>query len=134
MKLPAYPAFAGRGTCRPPEGKKERPYLRYRERAFLFLRYSVNPVRRSSSFQWGGSHWALNPMFCSLQNEPYLLPLLQIVGLSNGVNCNRETKKPNTKRSFLLPPLSLPVSPWLFPFSQPPPLPHNLPILQPLLY
>jgi len=44
----------------------------------------VNPVRKSSTFQRGGSHGALNPVFALkgiISSSP-----LQAAGLSNGVN------------------------------------------------
>jgi hypothetical protein len=44
----------------------------------------VNPVRKSSTFQRGGEHGALNPVFALkgiISSSP-----LQAAGLSNGVN------------------------------------------------
>jgi len=49
----------------------------------LPLKWNVNPVRRSSTFQREGSHGALNPVFAPkgiLSSSP-----LQAAGLSNGV-------------------------------------------------
>jgi len=48
----------------------------------------VNPVRKSSTFQRGGSHGALNPMF-ALKGIITSSPL-QAAGLSNGVKDERE--------------------------------------------
>ena len=48
------------------------------------VKIEVNPVRKSSTFQRGGSHGALNPMFALkgiISSSP-----LQAAGLSNGVN------------------------------------------------
>ena len=47
----------------------------------------VNPVRKSSTFQRGGSHGALNPVF-ALKGIIYSSPL-QAAGLSNGVNMQK---------------------------------------------
>jgi len=61
------------------------PFL-HRELGELSLRMQdeVNPVRKSSTFQRGGSHGALNPVFALkgiISSSP-----LQAAGLSNGVN------------------------------------------------
>ncbi len=51
----------------------------------------VNPVRKSSTFQRGGSHGALNPVFALkgiISSSP-----LQAAGLSNGVKNGKPTKK-----------------------------------------
>ena len=47
----------------------------------------VNPVRKSSTFQRGGSHGALNPVF-ALKGIIYSSPL-QAAGLSNGANMQK---------------------------------------------
>ena len=50
---------------------------------YFLLSKKVNPVRKSSTFQRGGSHGALNPVFALkgiISSSP-----LQAAGLSNGV-------------------------------------------------
>jgi hypothetical protein len=56
--------------------------------AIFIIVTEVNPVRKSSTFQRGGSHGALNPVF-ALKGIITSSPL-QAAGLSNGVKDERE--------------------------------------------
>jgi len=67
--------------------------------AIFIIVTEVNPVRKSSTFQRGGSHGALNPVFAlkgiitSPRKRPEVLrgsSPLQAAGLSNGVKDERE--------------------------------------------
>jgi hypothetical protein len=56
--------------------------------AIFIIVTGVNPVRKSSTFQRGGPHGALNPVF-ALKGIITSSPL-QAAGLSNGVKDERE--------------------------------------------
>jgi len=71
----------------------------------LSLKWNVNPVRRSSTFQREGSHGALNPVFAPkgiLSSSPLQAPIEaelrtgQAAGLSNGVKWDENILLPKS--------------------------------------